>query len=171
MQTLEIIGVNLWNILISLANLVLIFLIVKKFLFGPVKKLIAARQAEIDAQYAAAAEAEAIACRNRSEWEEKRATAEATADEILREATDLAQRRAAQIVENADEKAAGIIRRAESEAELERKKATEGIKREIVDVSSALAEKMLGREIDPEDHRALIDSFIDKIGDSNGGDQ
>ena len=121
--------------------------------------------------FLAAAEAEAIACRNRSEWEEKRATAEATADEILREATDLAQRRAAQIVENADEKAAGIIRRAESEAELERKKATEGIKREIVDVSSALAGKMVGREIDPEDHRDLIDSFIDKIGDSNGGDQ
>ena len=171
MQTLEIIGVNLWNILISLANLVLIYLIVKKFLFGPVKKLLADRQASIDAQYAAAAETERAALASRAEWEEKRATANAEADAILKNASELAQRRAAQIVENADQKAAGILRRAESEAELERKKATEGIKQEIVDVSSALAEKMLEREINENDHRTLIDSFIEKIGDGNGGNQ
>ncbi|MBO5111189.1 MAG: F0F1 ATP synthase subunit B [Clostridia bacterium] len=171
MQTLEIIGGNLWNILISLANLVLIYLIVKKFLFGPVKKLIAERQATIDAQYAAAAEAERAALDSRAEWEEKRAGAKAEADAIVKNATELAERRAAQIVESADQKAAGILRRAESEAELERKKATEGIKREIVDVSAALAEKMLEREINEDDHRVLIDSFIEKIGDEYGGDQ
>ena len=33
MQTLEIISVNLWQILISLANLLIIFLILKKFLY------------------------------------------------------------------------------------------------------------------------------------------
>lgn len=171
MQTLEIIGVNLWNILISLANLVLIFLIVKKFLFGPVKKLLAERQASIDAQFAAAAEAERVALESKTEWESKRASAKDEADVILKHATELAERRATQIVESADEKAAGILRRAEAEAVLERKKATEGIKMEIVTVSSALAEKMLEREINENDHRVLIDSFIEKIGDGDGGDQ
>ena len=57
------------------------------------------------------------------------------------------------------------------EAKLERKKATEGIKREIVDVSSAIAEKMLEREVNENDHRALIDSFIEKIGDGDERDQ
>ena len=171
MQTLDIISVNLWSILASLLNLLLIYLIAKKFLFGPVKKLIAQRQADIDAQYASAAEAERAAKASRTEWEEKRAGAQAEADAIIKNASELAQRRATQIVEGADEKAAGILRRAESEAALERKKATEGIKREIVDVSSALAEKMLEREIDINDHRVLIDSFIEKIGDGNDGDQ
>ena len=171
MQTLDIISVNLWHILVSLANLLLIYWIAKKFLFGPVKKLIAERQAAIDAQFAAAAAAEASALASKTEWEEKRAGAKAEADAILKQATELAERRAAQIVELADEKANGILRRAESEAELERKKATDGIKKEIVVVSSALAEKMLEREIDTNDHRVLIHSFIDKIGDGNDGDQ
>ena len=171
MQTLDIISVNLWHILVSLANLLLIYWIAKKFLFGPVKMLIAERQAAIDAQFAAAAAAEASALASKSEWEEKRAGAKAEADAILKQATELAERRATQIVELADEKANGILRRAESDAELERKKATDGIKKEIVVVSSALAEKMLEREIDTNDHRVLIHSFIDKIGDGNDGDQ
>ena len=32
MPTLDVVSVNLWQILISLANLIIIFLIVKKFL-------------------------------------------------------------------------------------------------------------------------------------------
>ena len=67
--------------------------------------------------------------------------------------------------------AESIIRNAQTEAELEYKKAADGIKREIVSVSEAIAEKMLEREIDTENHRDLIDSFIEKIGDENGGNQ
>ena len=41
------------------------------------------------------------------------------------------------------------------------------MKKEIVDVSSAIAEKMLEREVNEEDHRAMIDSFIEQIGDES----
>jgi F-type H+-transporting ATPase subunit b len=68
-------------------------------------------------------------------------------------------------VAEARDKAADIIRRAENEAELERRKAEAGIKQEIVDVSALLATQMLGREVRAEDHRELIDSFIEEIGD------
>ena len=47
------------------------------------------------------------------------------------------------------------------------KKAEEQIKREIVEVSGALTEKMLEREINAEDHRNLIDSFLEKVGEEN----
>ena len=57
MQTLEIISVNLWQILISLANLTILFLLVKKFLYKPVKKVLAQRQSEIDSHYDAAKQA------------------------------------------------------------------------------------------------------------------
>ena len=45
MPTLDVVSVNIWQILISLANLVIIFLIVKKFLFAPVQRMLAERQA------------------------------------------------------------------------------------------------------------------------------
>ena len=69
MQSLDVISINIWHILISLINLVLLFLIVKKFLFKPVKKLFADRQAALDHQYASAAAAEKEAMAHRDEWE------------------------------------------------------------------------------------------------------
>lgn len=167
MQSLDIISVNLWGILVSLANLLIIYLIVKKIFFGPVRKLIASRQAEIDKQYAAADEAEKQALGNKAEWEEKMKTADATADGIVRDATDTANLRAERIIDEANAQAEVIKTRAANEAELMKKQAEESIKREIVDVSSALAEKMLEREIDTKDHRALIDSFISGVGENN----
>lgn len=170
-QFLDIISVNLWNILISLLNLAVLFWLVKKFLFKPVRKLFAERQAAIDHQYAAAEQAQRTADENRDAWETKLATADAEAQSRIDEATDIAKRRAEQIVREADEKADGIVRRAEEQAELERKRAEDGIKREIVDLSTAIAEKMLEREVNEHDHRAMIDDFIEKIGDDHESDR
>ncbi len=167
MQTLDVISVNLWQILISLINLFLLFLIIKKFLFKPVKKVLEQRQKALDEQYAAAESAELQANENRKAWETKLSQADAKADAILQSATDNAKHRGDKIVAEAKERAEGIIRTAQNEAELERQKATDGIKREIIEVSGALTEKMLEREINTKDHRVLINSFIEKIGDGN----
>ena len=167
MQTLDVISVNLWQILISLINLTLLFLAIKKFLFKPVKKVFEQRQAQIDDRYDAAAQAQAQAEDDRKAWEQRLSDAHAEADTILQNATDNARMRGDKLIAQAQERADGIIRAAQTEAGLERKRAVDGIKREIVEVSGALTEKMLGREINTEDHRALIDSFIEEIGDGN----
>lgn len=167
MQTLDVISVNIWQILISLINLVLLFLIMKKFLFGPIKKIMEKRDNEINERYVSAKEAEDAAFESKKEWEEKLSGASKEADDILKNATEMAKYRGDALISEAKEKAESIIRMAENEAELEREKATDGIKKEIASVSSELAKKMLEREINNEDHRALIDSFIEKIGDKN----
>jgi F-type H+-transporting ATPase subunit b len=167
MQSLDVISVNIWHILISLANLAILFFVVKRFLFAPVRKMVSSRESAIESRVEAANEAQKAAEANKEAWEEKLRSADAEADSIIKDASDAAKRRADQIVENAREKADGIVARAEEEAELERKKADEDIKREIVDVSAALAEKMLEREVKAEDHRAMIDGFIKNIGDEN----
>lgn len=171
MQSLEVISINLWQILISLANLVILFLIVKKFLFKPVKKVLAQRQDLMDAQYSAAQEAQAQALADKDAWEHKMQSAKAEADAIMKDAASKAQIRGDRIVSDAREKADGIIRQAQTAAELERKKAEDGIKKEIVDVSAALTEKMLGREINAQDHRDMIDSFIEGLGEDDGSDE
>ena len=167
MQTLDIISVNLWQILISLANLFIIFVILKKFLYKPVEGVMQKRREEIDMQYAEAAKAEEVAEKNKKEWEDKLATADAEADRILQSATENAKMRGDKIVADAEDRADAIVRIAQNEAELERRKAAEGIKRDIVDLTGALAEKMLEREVNTNDHRALIDSFIEEIGNDN----
>ncbi len=165
MQNLDVISVNLWQILISLANLLIMFLIIKKFLYKPVKATLTKRQSELDARYQAAETAEQDALRHQADWEAKMAGAKAEADRIVDQATEQAKFRSDAMVEEARQKAEAMVQMAQTQAQLERRKAEDGIKREIVEVSGLLTEKMLEREINAEDHRNLIDSFIDQIGD------
>lgn len=167
MQNLEIISVNIWQILISLADLVILFLLLKKFLYKPVHKMLDERQKAIDDRYRDADDAKRIAEEDRDEWEQKIQTAEDTANKILQSATANASRRSDAIIAEAKDKADGIMRSAENEAELERLKAADNIKNDIVDISAALTEKLLSREINSDDHQAFIDSFIEDIGDGN----
>ncbi len=171
LQSLGVISVNLWLILISLFNLLILFLIIKKFLYGQVKKTLAKRDSEIAERYAAAQQAEEAALESQTAWTKKLQGAREEADAIISSATENARYREDTIVSDAKKRAEGIIRQAETEAELTRKKAEEGIKREIIEVSGALAEKMLEREMNTEDHRKLIDSFIEEIGESDDGNQ
>ena len=165
-QTLEVISVNIWQILISLANLLLIFLILKKLLWKPVQKVMEERKAMVDKQFADAADAQAEAEADKAQWAEKLATADEEAAARIAEADETARRHGDRVVADAKEKAEGIIRQAEAEAELERQKATASMREEIADLSTVLAEKMLEREINADDHRAMIASFLDEVGDA-----
>lgn len=167
MQSLDIISVNIWHIIISLCNLVLLYLILKKFLYKPVKKVLAKRNEEIDGQYEYAKNAEQSALENKKQWETKMAQSEETANNMIKKAAETAELRSEKIISDAKAEAQGIIRRAEAEALLEKANAQAQMKKEIADVSTQIAQKMLEREVSEDDHRRLIDSFLDKIGDEN----
>lgn len=167
MQTLDVISVNIWQILISLANLAILFFLVKKLFYKPVKKVLKAREDEINVHYSAAEQAESEAKKSKQQYEEALSGAAAEADGIIKDAAEKAKRRSDTIIDDAEQKAQRIVRQAEQDAALERSRATDSIKREIVEVSSALSEKLLEREINTGDHKALIDSFIEEIGDGN----
>ncbi len=167
MQPSEIISVNLWQIVASLLNLVILFLIIKKFLYQPVKNVLKSRQDKIDEQNNKASEYLSDAERTKAELEAKLNDAENQADNILNEATVNAQRRKEKILDEARDEAESIIRQAKTNAELEMKKAESEIKTQIVDVSFELSKKIIEREIKEEDHHKLIDSFITQIGDGD----
>lgn len=165
MQPLDIISINIWQIVISLCNLAILFFIVKKVLFEPVKKMVADREAlaqgiidDANAQLKTAQEEKAL-------WEDKLKAADREADDIIKKAVAKADKRSDVIINNAQERADGILRQAKVDAELEQKKAQEGIRREIIDLSSVLTKKMLKREIKEEDHREMIDEFLQDIGE------
>lgn len=170
MQSLDVISVNIWQMLASLGNLLLIFLLVKKFLYKPVKKMLATRHDAIQSDYDKAQAAKEQAFEDRKKYEEKLKTAKHEADNVIKSAVDIASEREKEIISQAREKADGIVRQAENDAALERKKAEDSIRKEIVEVSSLLTEKMLEREVSSADHQHFIDSFIESIGDGNDSD-
>ena len=163
MQFLDVISVNIWAILASLANLLILTLIIKKFLFKPVKKIVDTRRAAIDEDYAQAKTAREEAEQTRQHYEEAMAAAKMTGDQIIADANRTAEFRSNEIVAEARERASEIRRQAEADAVLERKKAEDEMKHEIANVSAQLTGKLLQREINEEDHRNLIDSFLSDL--------
>ena len=143
----------------------------KKFLYKPVKATLNARQEAIDAQYRAADEAEKAASADKAQYAAQLADARAEADEMIRSAQVAAARRGDGIVADARDRADAIVRQAQTEAEMEKKKAQATIRREITDVSTALTEKLLQRELTENDHRGLIDSFLKDMGDEHDGNK
>ena len=118
MQSLDVISVNFWQIIISLANLTILFLILKKLLFKPVKNVLEARQKTLDSKYEEADKSAAEAEENKKAWEEKLRNAEEEADAIIRTASEDAKNHSDRIVADARNMADGIVRQAKNAAEL-----------------------------------------------------
>ena len=163
MQSLEVISVNIWQIIVSLCNLVILFLLLKRFLYKPVRETLAKRKAMLDGVYAEADSAKNKALADRAEYEKRLAGAASEAENICQNAILEANRRSDKLLAEAHDKAAGIVKKAESDAEIERKNAAEGIRREIADGAAEVAGKLIGREMKDEDQRRLVDSFIDEL--------
>ena len=95
MQSLSIISVNFWQIVISFANLAILTWIIKKFLFKPVKKVLDDRRSAIDEGYARAEEAQAEAEENRKNYAAAMAAVKQTTDQMISDAARDAERRGA----------------------------------------------------------------------------
>ena len=159
------IGINFWTALFVLLNTLAIFFVAKKFLFKPVHKIITDRQAEIEGMYADATkakhEAEELAAHHRKRMSD----AQTTAERLVKEAALRGQAREEEIIRDAHAEANAIRIRAEQDAVLERKRALNNAKDEISSMAMAVAEKVIGREINAGDQNALVEHFIDELGD------
>lgn len=164
-QTLDIISVNIWQILISLANLLIMYLILKKFLFGPVQKVISTRQKQVDDIYGEANKSREDAESMRQEYEEKLATARDEADGIVRSAVQTAQRRSDTMVSEAAEQVSHMKQKAQDEIAQEKKQMLSGVRSEISDIAVEIASKIVGREVRKEDHESFVDDFIRNVGE------
>ena len=159
------IGINPWTALFVLLNTLTIFFVGKKFLFGPVMKMITDRQKEIDDMYANADSAKADAEAMRDEYQRKLSDAQATSDRIVKEATARGQAREEEILRKANADAAAIMDKASADIAQEKKKAINDAKNEISGLAMAIAGKVVERELNEADQAKLIDSFIDGLGD------
>ena len=162
-EYLELISLNIWHIIATIANLLILAWIIKKLLFKPVKKVIAERQGQVEEIYRNAEEASAQAEHDRQLYSEKLAGAKEEADTIVKAATQRADRLGDEIIADAKMQAAAAKKKAEAEIEQEKKKAMNELKNEVAGISVQIAESVVGREITEDDHRELIDSFIDKL--------
>ena len=149
----------------TLGNFLLVLFVGKKFLYGPVLKMIQDRQQEIDDMYASADAAKQQAETLQADYQLKLTVAQATSDRIVKEAMQRGQAREEEILRNANAEAAAIMDKVSNHIALEKKKAINDAKHEISGLAMAIAGKVVGRELTAADQSKLVDSFIDELGD------
>ena len=161
----ELLGVNFFTALFTLANTVALFLVLKKFLFKPVLKMIEERQKEIDDIYSEADTAKSNAEAMQAEYTQKLSEAAQTSERMLKDAVSRAHGREEEIIRKANAEADAIRDKAAADIALEKKKAINDAKDEISVIAMAIAGKVVGRELNAADQSDLVDNFINELGE------
>ena len=142
-----------------------LFLILSYFLFNPARKMLEGRKEKIRNELETAKTAMQNAQSLKKEYEAKLKEVDKEAEVILSEARRKALANENAIVAEAKEEAARILDRARVEAQLEKQKMSDDVKREIIVVASLMAGKIVSASVDTAMQNQLIDETLKEMGD------
>ena len=167
MKTLEFISIDAWTIIFQICNLLILFALVRKFLWKRVMAVLNARQKELDGIYDAAGRDRQDAAQMKADYTQRMSAAREEADRLVKNAVDTAHNRGDAIVNEAKVEAAHLKQKAERDIEQEKRKAYSELMGEISGMAADIAGRMVEREINADDHRELVEEFIKSAGEAS----
>jgi len=166
-KALEFISIDAWTIIFQICNLLILFALVKKFLWKRVMAVLNARQKELDDIYDAAGRDRQEAAQMKADYTERLSAARDEADRLVKNAVDTAHNRGDAIVNEAKAEVAHLKQKAEQDIEQEKRKAYSELMGEISGMAADIAGRMVEREINEKDHRELVEEFIKSAGEAS----
>ncbi len=160
-----LIDIQMWQIIFTITNVLILFWFLKKFLFVPVKTMMDNRANEIADSINQAAQKNIQADALVTEYGKKLAEAQTEGREIVQKASITAEKRAEEIVNEAKDESQKLKERAYKEIELEKDKAFRSIKNEVAQMAVLATEKLINKTIDKDTNKSLIDEVINEIGE------
>lgn len=146
--------------------ILLLFILLSYILYEPVRKILNDRKERVANEIANAKKDRKEADEYRTEYEAKLKNIDKEADLLLSEARKKALARENEIVADAKAEAAKIIAHANQEAELEKKKAKDEVKQQIIEVAALMAGKIVTVSLDETKQNALIEETLKEMGDN-----
>lgn len=156
----EALGLEWQSIVLHLVNLVILTVGLYFLLFKPVKRMIKERQDKIRKMEKENADLNEEVKEMKQSTELILSDAKKEAAVIHENAVKVANQKADEIVSSARRQAKSLIERTEQEMAEEQRKLQADIEQQITDVSMAVAEKVLSRQITPEDDKKLIEDSL-----------
>lgn len=154
------------NLVFTIINLILLYLVMQKFLFGPVNAILAKRREAVAEEFAQADKSRKEAEALKKQYEESLQGAEGEKERIVSQARTDAQGEYERIVQEAQNKAQKLIGDAKGTANAERDKLLKEAETKIADIIVTGARKVLAKEHGKESDSALYEEFLGKAGDS-----
>lgn len=142
-----------------------LFFLLSYLVFNPARELMRKRQEMIAQNIADADREKEEALAFKKEYDARLRNVEAEADGILADARKRAKGREEAIISEAHEESARIMARTKTEVELEKSRAKDEIKQEIIAVAGEMAGRFIQEKMDPAKQASIVDDVIREMGE------
>ena len=151
---------SFWSIFWAVFNVIILFILLRIFLFKPINKIKSERtrtiQDNLDSAQRAKEEAEEL----RQQYEGSISEAKEKANQIIMKAHEDAESERSAIIKKSQEEADKIVADADKAIENERKRVLRQAQSQIADLTIEAASKIIGENVDDEKNRRLVDQFL-----------
>jgi len=155
------------NLVFTILNVLVLYFLMKKFLFKPVNGIIAKREEEIRTKLEEAKEAQLQAAKFKEEGTVIIENAKEEAENIISEAKGKGRVEYERILKTANEDAAKRLQKAEEIIAEEKEKSLRNMEKEIETLVMTAAAKVVGENVTAESNQSLYDEFIAEMGENN----
>ncbi len=157
------ISLDLTTFVLQLINFMVLYLVLKKFLFEPINNMMNQRSQKISDQIYDAEQRKQEAEEVKEEYQERLRSAKAEAQDIIEESRRRGQRTKEEIITDAKIEANKKIERAEKEIQRAKEQAMDGLKDDVANISVRMTKQLLERSINQDLQEKTIESYIDQI--------
>jgi F-type H+-transporting ATPase subunit b len=148
------------QIITNIIGFVIAVLILRRFAWGPILRLLEERREKIQGEFDRIEEEKRAAAALKADYEAQLRTIEAQARARIQEAVQEGQKVAAEIKEQARQEGHDQLDRAKQEIERERDKAQVTLRNDVVDMVVRASENLISERLDDPLHRKLVTDFI-----------
>lgn len=156
-----------WNLLFNIINLIVLYLLMRKFLIKPVTSIMEQRRALIEQQFADAGETTKKASELKLQYEDKLKSSHEESMKIVEKARQDAKLEYNRIIEDAGSQAGRILDNARRTAETESEQTLRDAQSQIAGLAMAAAAKIMGAQTNDGSNLSLYDQFLAKAGDAD----
>ncbi len=149
-----------FNIVFTLINLILFFILMRLFLFKPIKKVIDQRNELINKQFQDAQDAQKQADELKTQYEAQLAGVEDEKNQIIVNARTSAKTEYDNILDRAEKDAEKIKADAKKASDIECESARLAVKEEIATLAMETAQKVIGESASAKTDKEIYDKFL-----------
>lgn len=154
-----------FNLVLTMINLIVLFLILRKFLFRPLMDIMEQRKAMIEEGLRNADEQKEQALALKAQYEEMLAGAKEESQKIVSQARQDAREEHSRILDGAKQEASQLLKDARETIDVEREQAFKGMQTEIAHLAVSAAAKMVEKQCGEETGQAAYEQFLKEAGE------
>jgi F-type H+-transporting ATPase subunit b len=152
-------GLIFWTVV----TFVVLLLLLRKYVWGPVLDAVDRRESSLKEIASNAEKARAEAQKLLEQYQGQLANARDEVNKLLEDGRTKAARTTEEMIRKARLDSEQVLERAKNEIDLERQKAVDEIRTQVVKISLAAAERLIEKKLEERDHRAFIEQAISEI--------